>query len=95
MGIITPSFLQLFLEELHQLQTQFKPTLKDRELQRAFDALVEIWRSESTAMQIANLPATLDILNLMANVHNRAESEEVERKLDKLIEAFNEIKNKK
>ncbi|MFQ6076513.1 MAG: hypothetical protein ACE5Z5_10330 [Candidatus Bathyarchaeia archaeon] len=84
MGRITPSFRQLFMREVERLRKGFRPTLTDPEHQRALDGLIRAWSGESAAMMMSNIPATLDAMNLLANVHTRAEMERLERRLEEL-----------
>ena len=50
----------------------------------SFDALIRVWSRESPAMMMSNLPLPLDAMNLLANVHIRAELEQLEVKFKKL-----------
>lgn len=84
MGRITPSFRQLFLKEVERLRKKFQPALVDPEHRRAFDELIRTWSGESAAMTQSNIPATLDALNLLANVHTRAEIEGLRGRLEEL-----------
>ena len=85
-GRITPSFRRLLLAEIERLHKRFRPSLRDPRLQEAFDALIKVWSGESAAMMQSNLPYPLDAMNLLANVHCRAELEWLEERL-KLLQA--------
>lgn len=63
---------------------KFRPALRDPGHQRAFDELVAVWAGESAAMSMSGLPLILDAMNLLANVHNRAEVERLEFGLERL-----------
>ena len=53
-------------------------------MQEAFDALIQVWSRESPTMMVRNLSLPLDAMNLLANVHTRAEFEQLEVRLKKL-----------
>ena len=48
--------------------------------------LIREWSREGPAMIQSNLPYPLDAMNLLANVHVRAEIEQLEEKLKELQE---------
>lgn len=75
LGRITPSFRRLLLAEIEGLHKRFRPKLRDSKLQEAFDALIRVWNREDPAMMQSNLPYPFDAINLLANVHVRAELE--------------------
>jgi hypothetical protein len=81
MGRFTPSFRRLLLAEIERLYKRFRPKLRDPQLQSAFDALIKVWGVDGPAMMESNLPLPLDAMNLMANVHTRAELERLEERL--------------
>lgn len=83
-GRITPSFRRLLITEIERLHKRYRPSLRDPELQEAFDSLIREWSRESPAMTQSNLPYPLDTMNLLANVHVRAELERLEDKLKEL-----------
>jgi len=88
MGRITPSFRQIFLQFIKELKfrnNHFYKALKDPEYQKAFDQLLkEAWSAEGAAMSQSGIHCITDILNLMANVHNRKCIEEVRNRLKEL-----------
>lgn len=84
MGRITPSFRTLFVEEVYKLRKGFRKTLLDPEHQRAFDDLVGVWSREAAAMIESGVPAVLDNMNLLANVHTKTEMERLKRRLKEL-----------
>jgi hypothetical protein len=72
MGRITPSFRQLYHQQVEELKRGFQHTLLDISHREAFDLIIkEAWSTEGHAMANAWVPCTLDIMNLMANVHNK------------------------
>jgi hypothetical protein len=81
MGRFTPSFRRLLLAEIERLYKRFRPKLRDPHLQNAFDALIKVWGVDGPAMMESNLSLPLDAMNLMANVHTKAELELLEEKL--------------
>ena len=80
-GRITPSFRRLLIAEIERLYKRYRPSLRDPELQDAFDLLIREWSREGPAMIQSNLPYPLDAMNLLANVHVRAEIERLEERL--------------
>jgi hypothetical protein len=83
-GRITPSFRRLLLTEIEQLHKRFRHKLRDPKLQEAFDALIRVWSRDAPAMMQSNLHYPLDAMNLLANVHVRAELEQLETEIQKL-----------
>ncbi len=81
LGRITPSFRRLLIAEIERLHKQYRRVLRDPKLQEAFDLLVRVWSREGPAMIQSNLPLPLDAMNLLANVHVRAELERLEERL--------------
>lgn len=66
--------------------------LKDPEYQKAFDQLLrEAWSAESAAMSQSGIYCITDILNLMANVHNRKCIEEVKSRIKELERSIKEM----
>ena len=94
MGRITPSFRQLYQRQVEELRRVggFQNTLLDLEHKRALDQLIkEAWSTENAVLSNSGVPCVLDILNLMANVHNkkcndvlRGQIERLEQRLDEL-----------
>jgi hypothetical protein len=97
MGRITPSFRQQFkllIEELRR-SNGFQNTLLSLEHKKALDMLLkEAWSAEDAAMSNSGIPCVLDILNLMANVHNKKCVEELRKKVLEL-EIFLKEQNEK
>ncbi|MEE8322107.1 MAG: hypothetical protein V3R57_00590 [Candidatus Bathyarchaeia archaeon] len=75
LGRVTPSFRRLLLAEIEGLHKRFRPKLRDSKLQEAFDALIRVWSREDPAMMQSNLPYPFDAMNLLSNMHVRAELE--------------------
>jgi hypothetical protein len=72
MGRITPSFRQLYHQQVDDLKQGFQRTLLDISHREAFDLIIkEAWSTEGHAMAAAGIPCTIDIMNLMANVDNK------------------------
>jgi hypothetical protein len=74
MGRITPSFRQQFHKVIEELRRSsgFQNRLINLEHKKAFDLLLkEAWSAENAAMSTSGIPCVTDILNLMANVHNK------------------------
>ena len=86
LGRITPSFRRLLIAEIERLHTRYRPSFRDPELQEAFDSLIREWSRECPAMIQSNLPYPLDAMNLLANVHVRAELTWLNEKLKVLQE---------
>ena len=87
MGRITPSFRQLYHQQVDDLKQGFQRTLLDISHREAFDLIIkEAWSTEGQAMANAGVPCTLDIMNLMANVHNK----KVIAQLQAQIKEYNE-----
>lgn len=58
----------------------FYKTLLDPKHKQAFDQLLkEAWSQEGAAMTNSGIPYILDILNLMASVHNKRCIEELKK----------------
>jgi hypothetical protein len=72
------------IAEIEQLHTRYRPSFRDPKLQKAIDSLIREWSREGPAMIQSNLPYPLDAMNLLANVHVRAEIERLEEKLKEL-----------
>ncbi|MEM0288074.1 MAG: hypothetical protein QXG05_07920 [Nitrososphaerota archaeon] len=90
MGRITPTFRQLYFKYLHKLSKHFVPFLRDKQKVAAFNIFVsKTWDYDNAAMANSEVPSTLDIMNLTAEVDNRAEIELLSRKLDELKSMYN------
>jgi hypothetical protein len=83
-GRFTPSFRRLLLAEIERLYTRFRPALRDPRLQEAFDALTKVWSVDAPAMMQSNLSVPLDAMNLLANVHAKAEMVRLDADIKKL-----------
>jgi len=53
-------------------------------LQEAFDALTKVWSVDAPAMMQSNIPVPLDAMNLLANVHAKAELTRLDAEINKL-----------
>ncbi len=74
MGEATPLFNQGFQKQIDELKNAigFQNSFLNIEHKEAFDLLLkEAWSVENIAMSNSGVPCILDILNLMANVHNK------------------------
>ena len=61
-------------------KNSFYKTLSDPNHQQAFDQLLkEAWSREGAAMANSGIPYILDIINLMASVHNKRCVEELRK----------------
>ena len=69
--------------------------MRDPDLQEAFDLLIREWSREGPAMIQSNLPYPLDAMNLLANVHVRAEIEQLEERLKVLNDQISLVTSKK
>lgn len=97
MGRITPSFRQLLQRQIEELRRSngFQNTLIDLEHKRAFDLLLqEAWSAEGAAMSNSSVPCILDILNLMANIHNKKCAEALRRKCIELEKRLKELEDR-
>ena len=93
MGRITPSFRQLYQKQIEELKRSsgFQNTLLNLEHKEAFDLLIrDAWSPEDAALSNAGVPCILDILNLMANVHNKKCIEELR---ERILELEQRLKN--
>ncbi|NIN52408.1 MAG: hypothetical protein GTO23_04480 [Nitrososphaeria archaeon] len=87
MGRVTPSFRQLYHTQIRELRKHFQNTLLDSNHREAFNLLLkEAWQPEGHALGNARIPAILDIMNLMANVHIMKEVAALRRKVKELEE---------
>jgi len=87
MGRVTPSFRQLYLKQMEALKKSagFRDALLDQEHKKAFDLLVkDAWTPEGAALSNAGVPCVLDIMNLMANIHNKKRIEELRERIHKI-----------
>ncbi len=73
------------MEQIQELRKHFQNTLLDPNHREAFDLLLkEAWQPTSHAMGNAKIPAILDIMNLIANVHLVKEAARLRRKVKEL-----------
>ena len=94
MGRITPSFRQLYQRQVEELRRAdgFQNTLLDLEHRRALDQLIkEAWSTENAALSNSGIPCVLDILNLMANVHNKKCNEALRSQIERLEQRLDEL----
>jgi hypothetical protein len=86
MGRITPSWRTIYHRQIDRLRKRnsFYHTLREKQHQEAFNNLLRVWGRESAALSNANIPAMMDILNLMANVHAKRQLEELKQQADAL-----------
>jgi hypothetical protein len=97
MGRITPSFRQSFQKQIEELRRSngFQNTLLDLSHKEALDSLIEqAWSPEGAAMSNSGIPCVLDVLNLMANVHNKKTSEALCRRIEELEKRLNDLSEK-
>ncbi|MEM2921520.1 MAG: hypothetical protein QXF26_04295, partial [Candidatus Bathyarchaeia archaeon] len=94
MGRITPSFRQLYQRQLEMLRRPggFRDTLLDPEHRRALDQLVkEAWSMENAALSNSGIACLLDILNLMANIHNKKCNNTLMNEIERLKQRLDEL----
>ena len=95
MGRITPSFRQLFESQVEELKKSFQNALLDLNHREAFNLLLkEAWSAEGHAMSNSTVPVTLDVMNLMANVHNKKCVEELRKALREKEEKIRELEDR-
>jgi hypothetical protein len=70
--------------EIDRLYTRFRSALRDPRLQEAFDTLIKVWSGGSAAMMVSSIPVPLDVMNLLATVHNKTELDRLGTELKKL-----------
>ena len=86
MGRITPSWRNIYHRQIFHLQKRkgFYHKLRDNAHQEAFNQLLRAWGRESAALSNANIPAMLDVLNLMANIHATRQLEALKQEAEAL-----------
>jgi len=97
MGRITPSFRQSFQKQIEELRRSngFQNTLLDLSHKEALDSLMEeAWSPEGAAMSNSGIPCVLDVLNLMANVHNKKVNDSLRRRIEELEKRLNALSEK-
>ncbi len=93
MGRVTPSFRQLYKAQMEELKKHFQNTLLDLGHKEAFDSLIrDAWTAEDHALSNARVPTVLDVLNLMANVHNQKCVNSLSRELKEIGDGLRELK---
>ena len=93
MGRITRDSMRGRLQNaMVQLRNRYRATLKDGDLQRAFDKLWSAWSSEQGAMIYAEVLSALDLLLLTAAVDNRKQIEELREANREAIRILEELK---
>jgi len=83
MGRVTLPFRTRLKNEIERLSKTYRDSLKDPNMRRAFDRLVESLSGEVGAMGNADLPSILDAVLLTAAVENRRQIEELR---DRIVE---------
>jgi hypothetical protein len=81
------SLKELFQEYIQLLKRTagFRETLIDVEHRKAFDLLLkEAWPYDEYAISSTEIPGILDVLNLLANVHNKRSNEKLRKKIVEL-----------
>jgi hypothetical protein len=97
MGRITPSFRQLYHRQVEELRRSngFQNTLLDLNHKEALDSLIrEAWSPEGAALSQSGIPCVLDVLNLMANVHNKKVNNALRMRIEELEKRLNDLTEK-
>jgi len=85
LGRVTPPFRQLYMRVLERIRSAYRPLLRDERHRRALDTLIrEVWGHEHAAMGSLGEITILDSMNLAANIHNKAEIEELKRRVEEI-----------
>ncbi len=93
MGRVTPSFRQLYKAQIEELKKHFQSILLDLGHKEAFDSLVrDAWTAEDHALSNARVPTVLDVLNLMANVHNQKCINSLRKELKEIGDCLRELR---
>ena len=88
------SLKELFQEYIQLLKKEagFRDTLIDVEHKKAFDLLLkEAWPYDEDAISRTGIPSILDVLNLLANIHNKRSTEKLRKKIVKLERKIKEL----
>jgi hypothetical protein len=88
------SLKELFQEYIQLLKrtTGFRDTLIDVEHKKAFDLLLkEAWFYDEDAISKTGIPSILDVLNLLASIHNKRSNEKLRKKLVELERKIKEL----
>jgi hypothetical protein len=97
MGKITPSFRQSFQKQIEELRRSngFQNTLLDLSHKEALDSLIEqAWSPEGAAMSNSGIQCVLDVLNLMANIHNKKVNDSLRRRIEELEKRLDDLAQK-
>ena len=86
MGRITPSWRTIYHRTIERLRRRNSVyhTLREKQHQASFNQLLRVWGRESAALSNANIPAMMDVLNLMANVHAKRQLEALKTQAEAL-----------
>lgn len=85
MGRVTPPFRQLYRQVVERLRRFYRPLLMDEKHRRALDTLIrDVWGQEHAAMGGVGEITILDSMNLAANIHNKAEIEELKKRITEI-----------
>lgn len=85
MGRVTPPFRQLYRRVVERLRRLYRPLLRDERHRRALDTLIrDVWGQEHAAMGSVGEITILDSMNLAANIHNKAEIEELKKRISEI-----------
>ncbi|MEM0444864.1 MAG: hypothetical protein QXW60_03850 [Nitrososphaerota archaeon] len=85
MGRVTPPFRQLYRQVVERLRRFYRPLLRDEKHRRALDTLIrDVWGQEHAAMGGVGEITILDSMNLAANIHNKAEIEELKKRITEI-----------
>ncbi len=92
MGRITPPFRQLYRQVVERLRRTYRPLLREERHRRALDTLIrEVWGQEHAAMGGLGEITILDSMNLAANIHNKAEIEELKKRISEIEARLREM----
>ncbi len=92
MGRITPPFRQLYRQVVERLRRTYRPLLREERHRRALDTLIrEVWGQEHAAMGGLGEITILDSMNLAANIHNKAEIEELKKRIAEIEARLREM----
>jgi replicative DNA helicase len=95
MGRITPPFRQVYRRALERIRRVYRPLLRDERHRKALDGLVrEVWGAEHAAIGSLGEITVLDSMNLAASIHNKAEIEELKKRLGELEERLRSLEEK-
>ncbi len=96
MGRVTPPFRQIYRRVLERIRRAYRPLLREERHRRALDVLVrEVWGAEHAAVGSLGEITVLDSMNLAASIHNKAEIEELKRRLGDLEERLRSLEERR